>query len=81
MACMARFLGLWALYLNRPLRDQRVMRTRQVGEQPKDESGINHGPSPLMHLRPFQASAPPAETRRTPRPGYHGRHPNRITSR
>jgi hypothetical protein len=37
MACMARFLGLWAFYLNRCLQDQRVMRTRQVRQQPKDE--------------------------------------------
>ena len=62
MACMARFLGSWALYLNRPLQDQRVMRTRQVGEQPKDESSLNHGPSPLRHLRPLQGPAPPAES-------------------
>ena len=58
MACMARFLGLWALYLNRPFQDQWVRGSRQVGEQPKDESGISHGPSPLRHLRPFQVLIP-----------------------
>src|SRR5712691_9531619 len=65
MACMARFLGLWALYLNRPFQDQWVMGSRQVGEQPKDEPGISHGPSPRRHLRPFQAS--PRQPRRVGR--------------
>jgi len=65
MACMARFLGLWALYLNRPFQDQWVRGSRQVGEQPKDETGISHGPSPLRHLRPFQAS--PRQPRRVGR--------------